>query len=78
MAHAEHPLAGFADDGKGLGQQVVERLAVGMALPELLGLGLELGIVQRGHLRLKRIDALDGQGVLLDQPIVAAAENLFE
>ena len=27
MAHAEDTLAGFADDGEGFGQQVVERLA---------------------------------------------------
>ena len=29
VPHVEHAAAGFADDGKGLGQQVVERLAVG-------------------------------------------------
>jgi hypothetical protein len=27
---------------------------------------------------LERVDALDGLGVLLDQPVIAAAENLFE
>jgi hypothetical protein len=30
MAHAEFALAGFADDGKGFGQQVVERFAIGV------------------------------------------------
>jgi hypothetical protein len=32
MPHVEHAAAGLADDGEGLGQQVVERLAVGEAL----------------------------------------------
>ena len=29
VPHVQHALAGFADDSEGLGQQVVERLAVG-------------------------------------------------
>ena len=32
VPHVQHAAAGFADDGEGLGQQVVERLAVGEAL----------------------------------------------
>jgi hypothetical protein len=35
MAHAEHALAGFATDGEGLGQDLVERLALCDALLEL-------------------------------------------
>ena len=66
------------DDGESLGQQVVERLAVGMALTELVGLGPQLLVGERLQGGLERIDALDGLGVLLDQPIVAAAENLLE
>ena len=38
VPHVEHAAAGFADDGKGLGQQVVERLAVGDARLEFGGL----------------------------------------
>jgi len=78
MTHAEHALAGLADNGKSLGQQVIERFAISMALPEFVGLGLELSVIERRDLRLQRIDALDGLGVLLDQPVIAAAENLLE
>ena len=74
----EHALAGFADDGKGFGQQVVERFALGEALAELVGLGAQLLVGERLDGWLERIDALDGLGVLLDQPVVAAAENLLE
>jgi hypothetical protein len=35
MAHAEHAARGFAADGEGFGQQLVERFAVGDALLEL-------------------------------------------
>jgi hypothetical protein len=49
-----------------------------MPAAEFLGLGAQ-GLV--GELRngdFKRVDAGDGLQVLLDQPIVAAAENLLE
>ena len=39
VALAERALRGLADGGERLGQQVVERLAVLVALPELVGLG---------------------------------------
>ena len=38
VPHVQRALAGLADDGEGLGQQVVERFAVGEALAELDGL----------------------------------------
>ena len=47
VPHVEHAAAGFADDREGLGQQVVERLAVGEARAELGGLGAELRVGER-------------------------------
>ena len=41
MAHAEHPLARLAHDGKGLGQQVVEGFPLLQTLPELHGLAAQ-------------------------------------
>ena len=38
VPHVEHAAAGLADDGEGLGEQVVERLALGEPLAELGGL----------------------------------------
>ena len=42
VPHVQHAAAGLADDGEGLGQQVVERLAVGEPLAELGGLRAQL------------------------------------
>ena len=78
MAHLQRPLAGFAHDRERLRQQRIELFAVSGALLERYRLGLELGIGQRRDLRLKRIDASDDLPVLLEQPLVAAPENLGE
>ena len=42
VPHVEHAAAGLADDGEGLGQQVVERLASAEPLTELGGLAAKL------------------------------------
>ena len=42
VPHVQRAVPGLADDREGVGQQVVERLAVGEALPELGGLAAEL------------------------------------
>ncbi len=46
-AQAEGAAGGLAGVGEGFRQQVVERLALGEALAELGGLGLEAGVVER-------------------------------
>ena len=78
MTHAQNALTRLADHRKRLGQQGIEGFTVGVTLTEFVGFGLKLIVRQRLHGRLKRIDALDGLGILLDQPVIAAAENLFE
>jgi hypothetical protein len=55
-------LAGFAHHGKGLGQQIVQRRALGQALAELVGLGAQAvaGVVQLLELLgFQRVDLLD-------------------
>ena len=47
VALADLPLRRLADDGEGLRQQVVERLAVGDALAELVRLGAQLFVGER-------------------------------
>ena len=42
MPHVEHAAAGLADDGEGLGHQVVERLALREPLAEFCRLGAKL------------------------------------
>ena len=51
---AQHTPVRLAADGKGFGQQVIQRLAVGKALLELSGFGFQLLIGQRLHLAVQR------------------------
>ena len=78
MTHAERPLARFTHDGEGLGQQIVERLSLGEAPPELVGLGAQRVVGERGDFAFERIDPAHDGRILLDQPVIAAAEYLFE
>ena len=64
-AHAQHAPGGLPAGGKGLGQDVIQGLAVCQALLELRGLGLQLGVgqgfillFQRVHLIRNGIDGL--------------------
>jgi hypothetical protein len=76
VAHLHDALGGFAADRKRFGQDVVERSAAGDPFLEFGGFGLEFGVRQLFHLRLERIDLAHGFLVLLEQPLVTAAENL--
>ncbi|EXI66320.1 MAG: hypothetical protein AW08_02676 [Candidatus Accumulibacter adjunctus] len=78
MPHAESPLAGLADDGECLRQQSVQRLAVRHPLLEVCRPVTQRAVGQRRDPRLERVDPAHDLHVLLDQPIVAAAENLLE
>jgi hypothetical protein len=49
-----------------------------MAAAELVGPGLQCLVGERGGGRFERVDAGDSLGILLDQPVIAAAENLLE
>jgi len=78
VAHLQGTLAALAHDGKGLGQDLVHRLALGDAVLERLGLGPQRLVVQGLHLGLQCIDLLDDAAVLLQQALVAATEDLGE
>ena len=65
---AERPLGRLADGGERLGQQVVEGLAVGEALAELVGQGAQLGVAQRGEVVFDGVD-------LLGDPLELAQES---
>ncbi len=75
VAHLQHALAGLAHQREGLGQQRVERLAGSDAGAELVGLGAQGVVGQCFVLRLQRVDALDRTAVLLEQAVVARAEE---
>jgi hypothetical protein len=71
-------LAAFAHDGEGFGQEIVQGLALGVALAEFGRLGLELGVAQCLEIRLECVDLLHDAPVLLQQAFVAATEDLGE
>ncbi len=83
-AHHLHPVGAQADDtpgglpagGEGLGEDVVQRPAVGQPLLQLRGLGLELGVGEGLELLLQGVhlvgDGVDG----LQLPLGGGPENL--
>ncbi len=78
VAHLHHALGALAHHGKGFGQQVVKRRTLGHALLEFLGLGPQLLVAELFVLRLHGVDTRRLLTVLLEQPVVAAAENFGE
>src|SRR5450830_966509 len=76
VAHLVDALARLAADRERLRQDGVQRLAVGDAGLEGGRLRLQLGIRQFFHRRFERIDLAYRFLVLLEQPLVAATENL--
>jgi len=75
---AQHPPGRLADRGERLGQQVVQRLAVGQPLLELRGHPLELLVAHRDEVVLDGVDGA-GDGLELAQGLALAdAEDLVE
>ena len=70
-------LPAFTDHREGFRQQIVEGFAFIVALAEFGGLSPQGFVGEAGQRRLQGVDAPNGRGILLDQPIVAAAENLL-
>ncbi|MNT47694.1 hypothetical protein D3C72_1844290 [compost metagenome] len=76
MAHLHDALAGLAHGGEGFGQQVVERLALGDAVLEFLRLGAQRVVAELFEFGFERIDARHRLAILLEEPVVATAEDL--
>jgi len=75
VAQADHPAAGFTDDGKRFGQDLVEALAVGYPLLELGGFVVQGDVVELLNLGFERVDARHDFRKLLQHALVAAAED---
>ena len=75
VAQPQHPAAGLAHHRKGLGQDLVEALAVGDALLELGGLAAQRVVVELLHFGFERADARHDFRKLLEHALVAAAED---
>jgi len=75
VPHAQRALRRFAHHGECLGQQLVERRAPGVPLSSARRLLLQLGVGELRELGLERVDLDDAAPVLLQQPLVTAAEE---
>ena len=75
VAHLHLPLGGFADDGEGLGQDVVERGAVFESRDELRRLGGELIVGEALDIALPVGDRIDRAGESLDLARVGVSEQ---
>ena len=78
VAHLERAPRHLADEREGLGQQVVERLAVAGALAQLAGVLAQLVVVEQLQLRLPRVDGVDALGVALELLAFAQAQGAIE
>ena len=78
VAHLHGALGALAHHCKGLGQERVKGFALGDTLAELVGLGAQGLVVELLEVGLQGIDALHRLAVLLEQPVVARAEDLSE
>jgi hypothetical protein len=69
---------GLANHGERFRQDRFERRPAGDLLLELGRLGGELRVRELLHRRLERVHALDGAAVLLEEAVVATAEDGLE
>ena len=76
VAHAHGALGSLAHGGKGLGKHIVERLAVGVTLAELIGLAAELLLGHLLKLGLKTVDLVDDLVVALKVLIGSKGQQL--
>ena len=74
----EHPLGRFTDGGESLGEDVVERLAVGQALGEDVGLCTEFGVGEGGDVVFEARDLLGDDLQLAQDLAFAGTEDLVE
>jgi hypothetical protein len=75
VALADRAPGGFAGQGEGLGQEVVERLAPAGALAQGIGLLADLMVLEQLHLRLDPVDRGDPLLVLPELPRLPHAER---
>ena len=74
----EGPLGRFTDGGEGLGKQVVERIPVGVPLPELVGHAPQLDVAHRDEVVLDGVDLLGNPLELAQDPAFACAKDTID
>ena len=85
MAHAQHPPAGFTDDGESLrqdlvqhGSLVVQGAGVGKALPEVAGSASQVVIGEGSDLLLQKIDIGDDRLIALQLAGIGVTQQELE
>ncbi len=78
VTHAERALRCLAHGGEGLGEQIVERLAVAVALAQLGGLVLQLLVGEVGEVVLQLVDRLRVRLQPAQDPAFAHAQDALE
>ncbi len=76
VAHAEHTLTGFANDGKGFRDQVFQHFAFFQARAEFSSFRFQLIIREFFHRRFHTVDDIDNFAHTTQRTVVTAAENL--
>ena len=76
VAHAEHTLTGFANDGKGFRDQVFQHFAFFQARAEFSSFRFQLVIREFFHRRFHTVDDIDNFAHTTQRTVVTAAENL--
>ena len=78
VPHVEHAAAGLAHDGERLGQQIVERLALGQPVAEFRRLRAELVVAERLDARLERVHFAHDRAQTLQLAFVLGTDDLGE
>jgi hypothetical protein len=76
MPHAGRPAGSLADDGEGLGKEIVQGRPLGQLLPELGRFGPQLGVGERLDAGLEFVDGGNDRQDPLEGAVVIVAEQL--
>ena len=78
LAQTDGAFGCLAYRGKRLGQQLLDCFACSQAIAKLLGLAAQFVVAELFEFGFERVDAGRDFAVLLEQAVVATAENLGE
>ena len=78
VAHFHDALGALTHHSKGFGEDRIKRFALGYAILELLGFGAQRVVRQLLIFGLHAVDASNHFAVLLEKPVISAAENFGE
>ena len=78
VPHLHDPLGAFAHHRESFGQHIVQRHSGGDTALELVSLAAQLSVAELLETGLQRGDPFNGLAELLEQAVVAAAENLSQ